>query len=112
MLSQAKAFPPAGLTGDLAVAAVAASLENLAAVYAYNAGLLELRRLDLVGLRGNRLELQGELSNGLLSGLRDRVASWIRSRPGHVERASNRPDTSLHTLYYSATAGGTTRPPP
>jgi hypothetical protein len=38
MLSQATAFPPAGLTGDLAVAAVAASLENLA-VYAYNAGL-------------------------------------------------------------------------
>jgi hypothetical protein len=33
-----KAFPPAGLKGDLAVAAVAASLENLA-VYAYNAGL-------------------------------------------------------------------------
>jgi len=32
------AFPPAGLKGDLAVAAVAASLENLA-VYAYNAGL-------------------------------------------------------------------------
>ncbi len=31
-------FPPAGLTGDLAVAAVAASLENLA-VYAYTAGL-------------------------------------------------------------------------
>jgi hypothetical protein len=31
-------FPPAGLKGDLAVAAVAASLENLA-VYAYNAGL-------------------------------------------------------------------------
>jgi Ferritin-like domain len=31
-------FPPAGLTGDLAVAAVAASLENLA-VFAYNAGL-------------------------------------------------------------------------
>jgi len=34
----AAAFPPAGLTGDLAVAAVAASLENLA-VYAYSAGL-------------------------------------------------------------------------
>jgi hypothetical protein len=33
-----KTFPPAGLKGDLAVAAVAASLENLA-VYAYNAGL-------------------------------------------------------------------------
>jgi hypothetical protein len=32
------AFPPAGLTGDLAVAAVAASLENLA-VFAYSAGL-------------------------------------------------------------------------
>jgi hypothetical protein len=32
------AFPPAGLKGDLAVAAVAASLENLA-VYAYHAGL-------------------------------------------------------------------------
>lgn len=32
------AFPPAGLTGDLAVAAVAASLENLA-VFAYKAGL-------------------------------------------------------------------------
>jgi hypothetical protein len=32
------AFPPAGLKGDLAVAAVAASLENLA-VFAYNAGL-------------------------------------------------------------------------
>ncbi len=32
------AFPPSGLTGDLAVAAVAASLENLA-VYAYTAGL-------------------------------------------------------------------------
>jgi hypothetical protein len=32
------AFPPAGLKGDLAVAAVAASLENLA-VYAYKAGL-------------------------------------------------------------------------
>ena len=31
-------FPPSGLTGDLAVAAVAASLENLA-VFAYNAGL-------------------------------------------------------------------------
>jgi len=31
-------FPPAGLKGDLAVAAVAASLENLA-VYAYKAGL-------------------------------------------------------------------------
>jgi Ferritin-like domain len=32
------AFPPAGLSGDLAVAAVAASLENLA-VFAYAAGL-------------------------------------------------------------------------
>ena len=32
------AFPPAGLQGDLAVAAVAASLENLA-VFAYTAGL-------------------------------------------------------------------------
>jgi hypothetical protein len=32
------AFPPAGLKGDLAVAAVAASLENLA-VYAYKSGL-------------------------------------------------------------------------
>jgi Ferritin-like domain len=32
------AFPPAGLTGDLAVAATAASLENLA-VYAYNAAI-------------------------------------------------------------------------
>jgi hypothetical protein len=32
------AFPPAGLTGDLAVAAVAASLENLA-VFAYKSGL-------------------------------------------------------------------------
>jgi hypothetical protein len=32
------AFPPKGLTGDLAVAAVAASLENLA-VFAYTAGL-------------------------------------------------------------------------
>jgi len=37
-LRQASTFPPAGLKGDLAVAAVAASLENLA-VYAYNAGL-------------------------------------------------------------------------
>ena len=36
--ASARAFPPAGLTGDLAVAAVAASLENLA-VFAYNAGL-------------------------------------------------------------------------
>ena len=35
---KASAFPPAGLTGDLAVAAVAASLENLA-VFAYTAGL-------------------------------------------------------------------------
>jgi hypothetical protein len=35
---KASAFPPAGLKGDLAVAAVAASLENLA-VYAYTAGL-------------------------------------------------------------------------
>ena len=35
---KAAAFPPAGLTGDLAVAAVAASLENLA-VFAYKAGL-------------------------------------------------------------------------
>lgn len=34
----AAAFPPAGLQGDLAVAAVAASLENLA-VFAYTAGL-------------------------------------------------------------------------
>jgi hypothetical protein len=34
----AAAFPPADLKGDLAVAAVAASLENLA-VYAYNAGI-------------------------------------------------------------------------
>jgi ferritin-like protein len=34
----AAAFPPAGLKGDLAVAAVAASLENLA-VFAYAAGL-------------------------------------------------------------------------
>jgi hypothetical protein len=34
----AAAFPPAGLSGDLAVAAVAASLENLA-VFAYSAGL-------------------------------------------------------------------------
>lgn len=36
--SSGGSFPPAGLTGDLAVAAVAASLENLA-VFAYNAGL-------------------------------------------------------------------------
>ena len=36
--ASAAAFPPAGLTGDLAVAAVAASLENLA-VFAYSAGL-------------------------------------------------------------------------
>ena len=36
--SRATTFPPAGLTGDLAVAAVAASLENLA-VFAYSAGL-------------------------------------------------------------------------
>jgi hypothetical protein len=36
--ANAAAFPPAGLTGDLAVAAVAASLENLA-VFAYSAGL-------------------------------------------------------------------------
>ncbi len=35
---RATAFPPAGLTGDLGVAAVAASLENLA-VFAYSAGL-------------------------------------------------------------------------
>jgi Ferritin-like domain len=35
---RAAAFPPAGLTGDLGVAAVAASLENLA-VFAYSAGL-------------------------------------------------------------------------
>jgi hypothetical protein len=35
---KASAFPPAGLKGDLAVAAVAASLENLA-VFAYTAGL-------------------------------------------------------------------------
>jgi hypothetical protein len=34
----AAAFPPAGLKGDLAVAAVAASLENLA-VFAYTSGL-------------------------------------------------------------------------
>jgi hypothetical protein len=34
----AASFPPSGLTGDLAVAAVAASLENLA-VFAYTAGL-------------------------------------------------------------------------
>jgi Ferritin-like domain len=34
----AAAFPPSGLKGDLAVAAVAASLENLA-VFAYSAGL-------------------------------------------------------------------------
>ncbi|HQU27361.1 MAG TPA: ferritin-like domain-containing protein, partial [Acidimicrobiales bacterium] len=33
-----RAFPPAGLSGDLAVAAVAASLENLA-IFAYSAGL-------------------------------------------------------------------------
>jgi hypothetical protein len=37
-LADAAMFPPAGYKGDLAVAAVAASLENLA-VYAYNAGL-------------------------------------------------------------------------
>lgn len=36
--SDAASFPPAGLKGDLAVAAVAASLENLA-VFAYSAGL-------------------------------------------------------------------------
>jgi hypothetical protein len=36
--ADAAAFPPAGLSGDLAVAAVAASLENLA-VFAYAAGL-------------------------------------------------------------------------
>ena len=36
--ARAAAFPPAGLTGDLAVAAIAASLENLA-VCAYAAGL-------------------------------------------------------------------------
>jgi hypothetical protein len=35
----AASFPPSGLKGDLAVAAVAASLENLA-VFAYNAGLM------------------------------------------------------------------------
>ncbi len=35
---EAAAFPPSGLKGDLAVAAVAASLENLA-VFAYSAGL-------------------------------------------------------------------------
>jgi hypothetical protein len=35
---RAGAFPPKGLSGDLAVAAVAASLENLA-VFAYDAGL-------------------------------------------------------------------------
>jgi hypothetical protein len=37
-LLSSSSFPPAGLKGDLAVAAVAASLENLA-VYAYSAGL-------------------------------------------------------------------------
>ena len=37
-LADAAAFPPAGYKGDLAVAAVAASLENLA-VFAYKAGL-------------------------------------------------------------------------
>ncbi len=37
-LTGATTFPPAGYSGDLAVAAVAASLENLA-VFAYNAGL-------------------------------------------------------------------------
>ena len=36
--ARATAFPPAGLKGDLAVAAIAASLENLA-VFAYSAGL-------------------------------------------------------------------------
>ena len=36
--AEAMSFPPAGLKGDLAVAAVAASLENLA-VFAYTAGL-------------------------------------------------------------------------
>jgi hypothetical protein len=36
--AKAAAFPPAGLKGDLAVAAVAASLENLA-VFAYTSGL-------------------------------------------------------------------------
>jgi hypothetical protein len=36
--ANAAPFPPAGLTGDLAVAAVAASIENLA-VFAYTAGL-------------------------------------------------------------------------
>jgi hypothetical protein len=36
--SSTAAFPPAGVTGDLAVAAVAASLENLA-VFAYTSGL-------------------------------------------------------------------------
>lgn len=36
--AEAASFPPAGLKGDLAVAAVAASLENLA-VFAYAAGL-------------------------------------------------------------------------
>jgi hypothetical protein len=36
--TRAAAFPPAGLKGDLAVAAIAASLENLA-VFAYSAGL-------------------------------------------------------------------------
>jgi hypothetical protein len=36
--TDAAAFPPANLKGDLAVAAVAASLENLA-VFAYNAGI-------------------------------------------------------------------------
>jgi hypothetical protein len=37
-IADTAAFPPAGYKGDLAVAAVAASLENLA-VYAYTAGL-------------------------------------------------------------------------
>ena len=40
---KASAFPPAGLKGDLAVAAVAASLENLA-VFAYTAGLTAATR--------------------------------------------------------------------
>ena len=38
VVGAASSFPPAGLKGDLAVAAVAASLENLA-VFAYTAGL-------------------------------------------------------------------------
>jgi hypothetical protein len=38
-LTNAAMFPPSSYKGDLAVAAVAASLENLA-VYAYNAGIM------------------------------------------------------------------------